>query len=112
MSDLSGWLTLAEAAGRYGVKRDRLRRATLEGRLRGHKVGAGSRMPWLVQPGEVERFLRDTRKGPKPKRARREDFRAHDAKSSAGAAPGDRRFTGAGRASAVGALNESDREHQ
>ncbi|MGH2351170.1 MAG: hypothetical protein ACRDJN_06095, partial [Chloroflexota bacterium] len=50
-----------------GVKRDRLRRATLEGRLRAHKVGRGSRMPWLVRPEEVERFLRESRPGPKPK---------------------------------------------
>jgi excisionase family DNA binding protein len=68
--EFSGWITLAEAAERFGVKRDRLRRATLEGRLRAHKVGSGSRMPWLVRPEEMERFLRDTRRGPKPKKQR------------------------------------------
>lgn len=62
---LDGWLTLAEAAACYGVKRDRLRRATLEGRLPAHKVGTGTRMPWLVRPEEVEQFLRESRRGRK-----------------------------------------------
>ncbi len=62
---LDGWLTLAEAAERYEVKRDRLRRATLEGRLPAHKVGAGTRMPWLVRPQDVEYFVRESRRGRK-----------------------------------------------
>src|SRR5690349_19431347 len=41
------WMTLATAAARFGVKRDRLERAALEGRLRGRKLGAGKTMPWL-----------------------------------------------------------------
>jgi excisionase family DNA binding protein len=62
---LDGWLTLAEAAERYEVKRDRLRRATLEGRLPAHKVGTGTRMPWLVRPQDVEYFVRKSRRGRK-----------------------------------------------
>ena len=64
-AELAGWLTLAEAAERYGVKRERLRRATLEGRLPAHKVGTGKSLPWLVKPQELERFLRESRRGPK-----------------------------------------------
>lgn len=69
-AEFAGWVTLAEAAERYGVKRERLRRATLEGRLPAHKVAAGKSLPWLVKPGEVERFLRESRRGPKPKAVR------------------------------------------
>jgi excisionase family DNA binding protein len=64
-AELVDWLTLADAADRYGIKRDRLRRAALEGRLPAHKVGSGSRMPWLVRREDVERFLRESRPGRK-----------------------------------------------
>ncbi|MBI3970635.1 MAG: helix-turn-helix domain-containing protein [Chloroflexi bacterium] len=64
-AEFAGWLTLAEAAERYGLKRERLRRATLKGRLPAHKIGAGKSLPWLVKPEEVERFLRESRRGPK-----------------------------------------------
>src|ERR671931_24824 len=63
-----GWITLPEAAARYGVKRERLQRAAMEGRLPGRKLGAGKSHPWLVRPGDVERFLRESRRGPKPRR--------------------------------------------
>jgi len=62
-----GWLTMAEAADKYVVKRDRLRRASLEGRLPTRKIGVGARMPLLVREADVERFLAESRKGPKPK---------------------------------------------
>ncbi|MGH2351303.1 MAG: helix-turn-helix domain-containing protein [Chloroflexota bacterium] len=61
-------LTLEAAAARFQVKRDRLRRATLEGRLRAVKLGSRRTHPWLVRPDDVAAYLRDTRKGPKPKR--------------------------------------------
>jgi excisionase family DNA binding protein len=61
------WMTLATAAERFGVKRDRLERAALEGRLHARKLGAGKTMPWLVKADEVERFLRESRRGPKPR---------------------------------------------
>jgi excisionase family DNA binding protein len=63
-----GWLTVAAAAQRFGVKRDRLQRAAMEGRLRARKLGEGRSHPWLVRPEEVERFLRESRRGPKPRR--------------------------------------------
>ncbi|MGH2352586.1 MAG: helix-turn-helix domain-containing protein [Chloroflexota bacterium] len=52
-----GWLTIAEAARRYDVKRDRLQRAAMEGRLPARKLGPGKRMPWLLRPENVEEFL-------------------------------------------------------
>ena len=61
------WMTLATAAERYAVKRDRLERAALEGRLHARKLGTGKTMPWLVKAEEVERFLRESRRGPKPR---------------------------------------------
>jgi excisionase family DNA binding protein len=64
--ELDGWLTIAEAAQRYGVKRDRLQRAAMQGRLRARKVGSGLRMPWLVRSDDVQRFLRESRRGRPP----------------------------------------------
>lgn len=58
-------LTVAEAAARFGVTRARLQRAAMEGRLPAHKVGAGKSHPWLVHPDDVERFLRESQRGPK-----------------------------------------------
>ena len=46
---------LQDAAKRFGVKVDRLRRAAWDGRLEARLVGN----QWLVMPSEVERFLRD-----------------------------------------------------
>ena len=62
---IDGWLTLPEAAARYGVKRERLQRAAMEGRLRGLKLGTGKSHAWLVRTEDVERFLRESRRGPK-----------------------------------------------
>ena len=61
--DLGGWLTLQQASELYGVKRARLRRAALEGRLKATKVGVGSRMPWVVRPHDLEQFLRTSHRG-------------------------------------------------
>ena len=48
-------IPLQEAAKRYGVKLDRLRRAAWDGRLIARKLGN----QYLVLPSEVERFLRE-----------------------------------------------------
>ena len=68
MEVLDGWLTIAAAAERYSVKRDRLQRAAMEGRLPGRKLGSGKSHPWLVKPEDVERFLAQSRRGRKPRR--------------------------------------------
>ena len=57
-------LTIPDAARRYGVKRDRLQRAAMEGRLRAEKLGDGRSHPWLVHPEDVEHFLATSRRGP------------------------------------------------
>ncbi|MEN9936580.1 MAG: Sporulation initiation inhibitor protein Soj [Chloroflexota bacterium] len=49
-------LPLKDAAERFGVKADRLRRAAWDGRLSARLVGN----QWMVQPAEVERFLRES----------------------------------------------------
>jgi hypothetical protein len=67
MGELDGWLTLPAAAERFGLKHDRLRRATLEGRLKARKLGEGRAGMWLVRAENVEAYLRETRKGPKPR---------------------------------------------
>jgi excisionase family DNA binding protein len=61
---LGDWLTLAEAAERLGAKHDRLRRAAVEGRLQARKLGRSGL--WLVRPGDVEHFLKTSRRGPQP----------------------------------------------
>lgn len=61
---LGDWLTLAEAAERFGAKHDRLRRAAVEGRLPARKLGRTG--VWLVRPGDVEHFLKTSRRGPRP----------------------------------------------
>jgi excisionase family DNA binding protein len=65
---LESWMTLAEAAERYRIKHDRLRRAAIEGRLPARKVGSKTGNPWLVQAADVETFLRESKRGPKPRR--------------------------------------------
>lgn len=61
---LGDWLTLAEAAERFGAKHDRLRRAAVEGRLPARKLGRTG--VWLARPGDVERFVKTSRRGPRP----------------------------------------------
>jgi hypothetical protein len=63
-------LTLAAAAARWGVKRDRLQRAAMEGRLPAQKVGEGKSCPWLVKPMDVVRFITESRRGPKRRAGR------------------------------------------
>lgn len=62
-------LTLMEAADRFGVKRDRLKRAALDGRLSALKVTGGLRMPYMVKASDVAAFLASdkSRRGPKKK---------------------------------------------
>lgn len=64
---LEGWLTLHDAAARFGVKRDRLKRASWQGRLTTRKVGTGAKDQVMVKPDEVERFVRESRRG-RPRR--------------------------------------------
>jgi excisionase family DNA binding protein len=59
-----GWLTLAEAARRYGVPHGTLRNAIRIGKLTGRLVGK----TYLVQPIAVEAYLRTLR--PRPSRRR------------------------------------------
>ena len=61
---LGDLLTLDEAAARYGVKHDRLRRAAWDGRLEARRLGRAR--VWLVRPADVERYLETTRRGPRP----------------------------------------------
>lgn len=58
-------ITVAEAAQRYSVTRTRLQRAAMEGRLPAEKLGRGRSHRWLVRPEDIERFLRESRHGPK-----------------------------------------------
>ena len=51
-------IPLRDAAQRFGVKLDRLRRAAWDGRLAARQVGN----QWLVAPSEVARFLREGRR--------------------------------------------------
>jgi hypothetical protein len=85
--DRGGWLTLDEAAERFGVERRRLERALGEGRMAGRRVaGEGLAPPgvspdavvpagatshaaapaddWLVQPDQVQRFLMEEEEAP------------------------------------------------
>lgn len=55
--DLGGWLTLDQAAERYGVPRERLVQAADEGKMAVRRVGSGHGESWLVQPDQVEHFL-------------------------------------------------------
>ncbi len=54
-------IPLKEAAERYNIKLDRLRRAAWDGRLRVVRDG----MHWSVRPSEVERFVRDNGRAPR-----------------------------------------------
>lgn len=67
--ELEGWLTLPAAAERFGVPRDRLQKAAVQGRLPAKKLGAGRSHSWMVKPEDVARYLQETRRGPKPRRA-------------------------------------------
>ncbi len=80
--DRGGWLTLDEAARRFGVAHQRLRQALDEGRIAGRRVAGEGLSPagaspdavippgtaahpaapaddWLVQPEQVRRLLAD-----------------------------------------------------
>ena len=64
--EVNGWLTIPAAAERFGLKRDRLQKAASQGRLAATKLGAGKSHAWLVKAEDVERFARESRRGPKP----------------------------------------------
>ncbi len=64
--ELGGWLTLPEAAERYGIGLDELRRAADEGRVAVRRVGNDSGAPWLVQPEQMEQLLNHLRAGDQP----------------------------------------------
>ena len=54
-------IPLKDAAERYELKLDRLRRAVWEGRLLARRDGT----QWVVRPSEVERFVHDNGRAPK-----------------------------------------------
>lgn len=54
-------ISLKEAADRYDIKLDRLRRAVWDGRLMAQRDG----VQWFVRPAEVERFIRDNGRAPR-----------------------------------------------
>ena len=54
-------IPLKEAAERYDIKLDRLRRAVWDGRLLAQRDG----VQWFVRPAEVERFVRDNGRAPR-----------------------------------------------
>jgi chromosome partitioning protein len=58
-------IPLRQAAGQYGVKIDRLRKAAAEGRLEARFLGH----QYLVRPSEVERYLREGGRRLQPVRA-------------------------------------------
>jgi excisionase family DNA binding protein len=53
-------LTLSEAATRLGVEHDTLRRQIRLGKLKARKLGP----IWVVSEKEVERYRRESRRGP------------------------------------------------
>lgn len=68
-----GYILLKDAAERYDVALDRLRRAAYDGRL----LVIREEKHWLVRPSEVERFIRDRGRAPQVKpMPRREDAAA------------------------------------
>lgn len=64
---VAGYLTIAQAAAQYRLDRHRLQKAALAGRLHGRKASIERNAPWLVRPAAIERYLRVTRFGPKPR---------------------------------------------
>jgi chromosome partitioning protein len=54
-------ISLKEAADRYEIKLDRLRRAVWDGRLMAQRDG----VQWFVRPAEVERFIHDNGRAPR-----------------------------------------------
>ena len=62
-------IPLKDAADRFGIKLDRLRRAAWEGRLMAMRDG----MQWAVRPTEVERFIHDNGRAPRVQAAPRRE---------------------------------------
>lgn len=62
-------IPLKDAADRFGIKLDRLRRAAWEGRLMAMRDG----MQWAVRPMEVERFIQDNGRAPRVQAAPRRE---------------------------------------
>ena len=52
------WLTLAQAAERFGCDRGALQEACLRGTLPARKPFPHRTAPWLVRPRDVEAYLR------------------------------------------------------
>jgi excisionase family DNA binding protein len=63
---IDDWLTVAAAAERFRVNRERLERAARKGTLPATKLGDGRTMPWLVKADDVAAYLAQNRPGPKP----------------------------------------------
>ena len=66
---IDDWLTVAAAAERFRVNRERLERAARNGKLAATKLGGGRTMPWLVKADDVAVYLAQNRPGPKPAQA-------------------------------------------
>ena len=67
--DLGGWLTLPEAAQRYGLTEGFLRQAADDGRIAVRRVGDEGRGPWLVQLEQIDRLLEEAPAGHVPARS-------------------------------------------
>jgi excisionase family DNA binding protein len=61
-------MTLEQAAATFGVRRDRLKRAAWQGRLRATKIGDGRTSAYLVTEADVRAFLDGDGSRPGPKR--------------------------------------------
>ena len=59
------WLSLAEAAAVYNLKKERLQKAAKRGTLRAVKFGSLETNPYFVTHAEMGRYLSETRRGPK-----------------------------------------------
>ncbi len=55
--DPGGWLTVVDAAARYGVSHRTLTRWCATGQVRSVRIGAGSQAPYLIAAEELHRHL-------------------------------------------------------
>jgi hypothetical protein len=60
-------MLLAEAAQKYGVSLERLKKAAKRGTLRATKTGEGVTVPYLVQEADMEHYLATVKRGRPPK---------------------------------------------
>ena len=60
-------MLLAEAAEKYGVGVERLKKAARRGLLPATKLGEGLTVPYVVRGADVEHYLATSHRGRKPK---------------------------------------------